>query len=342
MRLTRQYRPRRLKLRRPRKKIYKPPRNGGRFNRRKSYFKKYKSRYNNRGKTYSNYYSKRKWSKWNWRRVKPLDQDRKATWLMAENLKSTIGTQAVSWWLGGYGGSIPTVDPGTGGISDLRKIWWEETGSAVGNRTRGIFLERFNFEYNIVNNAEAACHVVIYNIIARRDVDIDPFSLWSAGMADTNLKFIEAGASITPACTVIGTTPFHSSTFCQYFKVTRSQRTILLGGQSYMHKATFNIKKRIDGEFFRNIDQTRKGLSCGILVVLQGQIINDLNSAAEVQYALASINTTMKKTIEYKLDQSENRDVVMYFNNLSNKTGVTAPLFVQPESGAIDTTMTTT
>lgn len=308
----------------------------------KVFRKRYKSRYNKRGKNNSVYYTKRKWSRYNYKRVKSLDQDRKATWIMSENLKTTIGNQAITWWMTGYGGTLPTVDPGTGGISDLKKIWWEETGTAVGNKTRGIFLENYNMEYNIVNNSEAAVHITIYNIMARRDVDSDPSSMWSAGMVDTNLKYVEAGASATPTNTLIGVTPFHSSLFCQYFRVLKTKKVRLLGGQSHYHKCKFTVKKRYDGEFFRNVDQSRKGFSYGILVVMHGQIINDSGVAQEIQYAVGSINTTLKKTIEYKLDQSENRDVTMYFNNLSNKTGVTAPAFMQPESGAIDTTMATT
>ncbi len=311
----------------------------------KKTFKKkgYKSRYNKSRKTYNNYYSKRKWSRYHYKRYSILDQDRKATWLMSENLKTTgIGNQAITWWLTGYGGPLPTVDPGTAGIGDLRKIWWEETGSAVGNKTRGIFLKDYQMEYNIVNNSEGAIHVTIYDIAARRDIDNDPASLWNVGLNDTALKYIEAGASTTPSNTSIGVTPFHSSLFCQYFRVMRSTKVRLLGGKAHTHKAKFAVKKRYDGEFFRSTDQTRKGFTFGILVIMHGQIINDQGSANEVQYALGSMNTTLKKTINYKLDHSENRDVIMYFNNLNNKTAVTVPVFVQPESGTIDTTMTTT
>lgn len=284
----------------------------------------------------------RKWNSKIYRFVKNLDQMRKSTWLSSENLRTTIGNQNMTWWLGGYGGSLPTSDPGTSGVVDLAKIWFEETGTSIGNRTRKIFIDKMFMDYDIVNNAEAACDLTIYNVMYRKDQPLAPSQLWETGMVDTASKFIEAGANITPVVTTIGVTPFHSSLLCQNIKILKTKNVRIYGGQFYKHKVVFNVKKSIDGEWFRNTLIHRGNYTFGVILVLKGQIINDLNSPNEIQYAVASINTTMRKTITYKVDQQENKDQIYYYNNLSNKTAVTAPLFIQPESGIIDTTMATT
>lgn len=285
---------------------------------------------------------KRRWNRRIYRTVKMLDQMRKATWLSSENLKTTIGNQSITWWLGGYGGTLPTSDPGTASNQDLRKLWFEETGTAIGNRTRKIFIDKMYMDYDIVNNAEAACDLTIYNIMYRKDTPLAPNQAWETGMIDIANKFIESGATITPSTTTIGVTPFHSSLFCQNIKVLKTKNVRIYGGQFYKHKVVFNIKKAIDGEWFRNTLENRGKYTFGVLLVLRGQIVNDSVSPTEIQYAVASINSTMRKTILFKVDQQENKDQLYYFNNLSNKTAVTAPLFVQPESGTIDTTMQTT
>lgn len=295
-----------------------------------------RSRYSK--KTMSMYKNRRRYKGKLARLFNMLDQSRKSTWISSENLRTTLGNQNVSWWLSNYGQTLPTVDPGTAMNQDLPKIWWEETDSGVGNRTRKIYIDKSYMEYQIVNNSEASVEVTIYNIVYRKDCPLAPSALWENGMIDTNAKFIEAGANITPSMTTLGVTPFHSSLFCQYIKVLKGRKIKLIGGASYVHKMVYNVKRSIDGEWFRLGVENRAYFTHGILVVVKGQLMNDLNSAGEIQYAVGSINTVMKKTISWRVDATENRDKTYYYNNLSNKTGVTAPQFIKIQAGAIDNT----
>lgn len=268
-------------------------------------------------------------------------QQSRSTWVAFDRLACNNGYQAVTAHGVGYGGTYPTVDPGTQIATDIKKVFFEYTGTAIGNKTRGIIVDRINQEIEFSCASDNVANLTLYSYVARRDGSISPQDAFSHGLTDTALKVRNAVGTSTIDNTLIGVTPFQSTPFCQSYKVLGTKSITLNPGKTFKMKNIFSIKKRLDGKFFENGELWKKGVSHGVLVVLKGNLVNELGqaTAAEVQHGPAAVLMSIKETMIFKVDTTESRDTNMTFYNGANPTGLAQAVGYNPETGQVDTTM---
>ena len=105
-----------------------------------------------------------------------------------------------------------------------------------GNSTRRVLRESVSGEVMLHNQDNMNVRVILYDIIARKNLDSQtnltwgswaPNIVWSTGEQNE-------GVAATNA-TIIGSTPFQSSQFMTYFKVLKAPHQLMAPGQTHSH-----------------------------------------------------------------------------------------------------------
>lgn len=269
-------------------------------------------------------------------------QQSRSTWVAFDRLQCSNGYQAVTSHGVGYGGTHPGgVDPGTQIATDMKKVFYEYTGTATGNKTRGIIVDRIIQELEFSCASDNVANLTLYSYVTRRDGSISPQQAWSDGLTETALRVKNQSGLTSIDNTLIGVTPFQSTPFCQSFKILGTKSITLNPGKTFKMKNVFAIKKRLDGKWFENGELWKKGVTHGVIVVLKGNLVNELGqaTAAEVQHGPAAVLMSVKETMMFKVDVTEARDTNMTFYNASNPAALTQAVGYNPVTGQQDTTM---
>lgn len=267
-------------------------------------------------------------------------QQSRATWSSYLRVASSTGYQQIQSFSVGFGGALPTTDPLTPQLNDLRKIWWEYTGTATGSKTRGIVLDRINHELEISCQSENPCNITLYTYVARRDQSNAPETAWGTGLTDIMLKQSGVTGGNVDAYHP-GVTPFQSTPFCQNFKIIGTKNMTLNPGKTVKVTNSYAIKKRFDAKLFENGETYKKGITHGVLMVIKGNMVNEYGAQAapEIMVGPTCVLVSVKENVFFKVDNTENRDTNMVFYNVANPTALVQPAGINPAAGAIDTNM---
>nr|WAE42532.1 MAG: capsid protein [Cressdnaviricota sp.] len=105
-----------------------------------------------------------------------------------------------------------------------------------------ILLISVTETYRITNTSNSNVFIDIYDIVARRDIGLNPTGVGNAAMSPTQAwaqgDIVESATMAgngTNWTTVIGSTPFQSRMFTQLYKITRKTRLNLTNGESAEH-----------------------------------------------------------------------------------------------------------
>lgn len=163
------------------------------------------------------------------------------------------------------------------------------------NKTQKILLQSVTAVLEITNQTLSNVRVMLYDIIARRDLSAanvaNPDVAWRNSYAD------EGGANANWA--VVGTTPFSSDLFTQYFKVLKVTHLSLGQGQLHSHRIHFQPNRVIDGEYMQYQSYGMKGLSCFTMVVAYGQPENDSTTVSQISTGSVSLDTILRRQYKY-------------------------------------------
>lgn len=288
--------------------------------------------------TTNSFGSRRKLKKW----MRPLVAGLKlsnnvSTYVYRSSLSSAKNQQATMQWATySMSGGVPTVDPGTAPADFVRKIWWDQTGTSIGNTTRPVLHLGCDNQWTFRSCSETPIQLTIHHLIARRDHNQDPITLWNAGLVDTFKQYTDTYALTNPQNTTLGITPFQSTPFCQHFKVIGTRRVTLAPGEMHTTYVKQKAMKLIDAQMLKNSDyRYRKGLTYGFMFTIKGMVSNDLEG--DVGIPPVKINYEVKQNYKWKLVNELNRDQLYYFDNSVVQTAVGTFREINPETGQIDT-----
>ena len=112
-------------------------------------------------------------------------------------------------------------------------------------------------ELYLQNQSNSNIKVQIYDIIARRDQTVsstcfDPTNAFTLGLADED--------TYTP--TNVGTLPFASRIFTQYFKVCKVTHLSMSEGQTHVHRIRFSPNRILNQELETLSTGNIKALTC--------------------------------------------------------------------------------
>lgn len=156
---------------------------------------------------------------------------------------------------------------------------------------RRYVLDSMIGDLTLTNNSTATSEVMIYDIVCKRDIpytqswimgagtysgyNSNPVGYWNAG--------VDAGSgapSGSNRADYIGSTPFDSQFFRDYFKVVKRTDVILQQGGSHRHAVVLSPRKLIDESVYGQITQYGlKGYTMFTMVVHKGTPVSDVSGA---------------------------------------------------------------
>lgn len=232
---------------------------------------------------------------------------------------------------------VPTVDPGLSAASFLSKVWYDQTGNAVGNKTRPIMHFGCDSQWIFKSANEVPIEINIYHVIARRDSRTEPIQAWLIGLNDTYKAYTDTYANATPSVYSLGMTPYMSTPFCQNFKILGNKRVTL--GPGEVHRAYVKQKcmKLFDGQSYNSTEPFRKGWTYHVIVVARATVANDVDG--DVGVPGIKVNYEVKQKYKWKLLNELNRDQIYYADNSILQSSIGAFRDINEETGQLDTVL---
>lgn len=205
----------------------------------------------------------------------------KSVWNNAGQLKSTVGLQTY--------GKVLTLWDGT----DVTQIDTDINGASTASR---FVLESGTAEVMFSNIYLSNVTVDIYDVIARKDIS-------GAAVADTTTAWTNGATAESAAGegTKLGSTPFQSEYFNQYWKVMQKTHIVLGAGQMHKHCVDIDAHKLMSYAYTQNTAYGYKDLTYNCLVVISGAPANDSTTQTSVSLGAGGINYVYGKEYHSKM-----------------------------------------
>lgn len=232
------------------------------------------------GGSFSNFfYGKRKLPK-GYRSIKKAMSNNYVAINSATRITQTAGQQAVK--------SVQSLF-NAGDLSTL-------SARIQNNQTNRFCAESCSSEIMITNQDLGNVKIMIYDLIARRDATLAmtpvyPDAAWQTSYGD------EGGANADYQ--VVGSTPFSSDLFVQYYKVLKVTHVILGQGQCHIHRVKFSPNRVIDGETLQYTTGNLKGLSVFQMIVAYGTPCNDATTKTTVSTGQVALDVVTRRQYKY-------------------------------------------
>nr|WAE42308.1 MAG: capsid protein [Cressdnaviricota sp.] len=163
-------------------------------------------------------------------------------------------------------------------------------------QTNKFLIKSCSAETLITNQDSGNVNIVLYDIIARRDLSTS--SNLSSPLAAFQNSLADEGGS-NSNYQFVGTTPFSSDLFTQFFKVVKMTHLTLGQGQCHTHRVKFNVNSIIDGELIQYNTNGFKGVSCWTMAVTSGMPYNDSTTKTQVSTGSIAIDIVNKRQYSY-------------------------------------------
>nr|WAE42971.1 MAG: capsid protein [Cressdnaviricota sp.] len=164
------------------------------------------------------------------------------------------------------------------------------------NQTNKVLMKSCSSELMITNQDAANSNIIIYDIIARRDLATTsnlatPDVAWARSYGDegaTNSNW-----------NIPGSTPFSADLFTQFYRVCKISHVTLGQGQCHTHRVKFSPNIIIDGELIQYNTNGLKGVTCFTMVVQSGFPQNDVTTKSQVSLGQTTLDFVYKKQYSY-------------------------------------------
>lgn len=192
--------------------------------------------------------------------------------------------------------SMTCLDGGAdGGGSQLDAIRALIQTAAGTRKTTNYCIPTISERLYLTNNSNGTAEVIIYDIYTRRNSASGPGTMWVQGMTDMQ------GGVATITNQTVGCVPFMSIDFNKFFKVYRTKRVILAGGQSHIHNRYQKKPVYVDMAEIANSGCINfKGITHHTLVVAYGMPANDTTTKTQVSTQQVIIDYIYRQTYTYK------------------------------------------
>lgn len=173
--------------------------------------------------------------------------------------------------------------------------------TANGYKSNLFLLRGCTVETRFTNQDKGNVEIILYDLTVRRDVTVadqgalNPLSAWSTGLTED-----ASGSSTTVAArTNLGSTPFDSKLFTQYYKVMKTTKLILSQGASHIHKVHIKGSRMMDAALV-NREQYLRGLTHLTIAVVNGFPLNDQTTKTNVTTGVAAVDFVTTVRIQYQ------------------------------------------
>lgn len=178
--------------------------------------------------------------------------------------------------------------------------WWARLPTPASNNpaSQPFKINRYVAEVFITNTSNIMVELVMYDYVCRNDLytSASPsgiLGVWKDGL------YYEANATTTTTPSFIGSTPFQSQLFTQYFKIVKTHRVTINPGATHTHYHTHNVHRTMYPVRFVKTTGFIEGLSSGTIFVAQGQPVEaTAGSVGAVTTGIVDLNVVMKYKAE--------------------------------------------
>lgn len=199
---------------------------------------------------------------------------------LAGQLKSVIGLQTTASLLEFF--SPTNIDNFTGDkVSNV--LCYKATGTITLNN---IYLSNV--------------YITLYDIVARKDCNASanstPYLAWAQAAADE---------SAAAAYTFVGSTPWQSECFNQFYKVNQVTNVVLGAGATHVHKVVIRPQRVINSAYSFYTTYCLKDLSQYVMITIHGSPANDTTTQTQVTIGAGGVNYVVDKEETYKVIQKQ-------------------------------------
>lgn len=197
--------------------------------------------------------------------------------------------------------------------ADVAVCYADIAGASTQDR---VILSDCKAEVNFTNCFLANCTFDIYDIFARKDAGAtvcgDAVAAWTQGDVDE-------GAALE--YTKIGSTPFETELFNQFFKVVQKTRVVLPGGALHKHQVHVSPHKLMTYSYMNNTTKLFREMTYNCLVVLHGQPANQVTGTTGGSMGAAGLNIVYGKEYVTKLLYDNKAKIVDHTTLATTFTG---------------------
>lgn len=183
----------------------------------------------------------------------------------AYQLKSNVGVQNV--------------------VAPLTLITPNNVAYYTGDKVTRMMYQKASGDVTMNNIFLSNCYVIIYDIIARKDCALtgvsSPINAWSQGDADE---------SATSTYTYLGSTPWQSELFNQYYKVMQVTNIVLGAGATHVHKVRLTPNKVFSAANATYSPYGFRDQTYWCMVEIHGSPANDTVLQSQVSVGVGGLN----------------------------------------------------
>lgn len=191
-------------------------------------------------------------------------------------------------------------------------------------------------ELHIANASNAGVWCDIYDIALKSDIGTGTFETNNIATPDNAFATGLVAMGTAAGNAAVGTTPFQSDYFTEFYRVGKVTRAFLPGGGVHRHRQTSIVNQYLDrAKDFATV--ASKGLMHWTMVVAHGQPANDTTNAALVGTSEGALNFVHLRTFKY-VWIDDGAPQAIFTSGLDN---VVADEMIEEETGAVANIITT-
>jgi hypothetical protein len=164
------------------------------------------------------------------------------------------------------------------------------------DKISNVVMHKATGDITLNNILLSNCYIIIYDIFARKDVSAAALSLPDQAWAQGNVD-----ESSTNAYTFLGSTPWQSEAFNQYYEVKQVTNVVLGAGQTHVHKVRLNPRRLVNSAYAQYTPYGFRDLTYFCMIEFHGSPANDTTTQTQVSIGAGAVNVIVDQEHTFKI-----------------------------------------
>lgn len=167
----------------------------------------------------------------------------------------------------------------------------------ITGQTDQMILHKVAAEVLLVNSSSSNSCMTIYDIVCRKDCSTasnsNALNAWQTG--------VDAAATGSNNYRTVGSIPFESVTFNQFYKVVQTTRISLAPGEMHRHEVVYKPNKTLYGEYLNNVNYGLAGVTLHSLFVHHGMPAHDSTTTTNCTVDPSNLDIVIKESYDFRM-----------------------------------------